>query len=37
LQENPVCNHLRLTKRLGETQLLDVSAADIPAWRWPNR
>ena len=37
LQTDPACNHLRLTKRLGETLLSDVSPADIPAWRWPNR
>jgi predicted ATPase len=37
LRENPVCNQLRLTKHLGETQLLDMAPTDIPAWRWPNR
>ena len=31
------CNHLALSKALGETQLDDSRSLDDPAWRWPGR
>lgn len=37
LEADAQCNSLRLTKDLGETQIVGQGALDAPAWQWPGR
>jgi predicted ATPase len=37
LSREAVCNHLHLTKALGETHWRGAAEAKVPLWRWPNR
>jgi predicted ATPase len=37
LEESGACNSLRLTKDMGETQIVGQSAMEAPPWQWPAR
>lgn len=37
LEETGSCNSLRLTKDLGETQIVGQGVLDTPTWQWPAR
>ncbi len=37
LEEGDQCNSLRLTKDMGETQIVGRSVLETPAWHWPSR
>lgn len=37
LEETGSCNSLRLTKDLGETQIVGQGLIETPAWQWPAR
>ncbi len=37
LEETGACNSLRLTKELGETQIVGQELIDAPSWQWPAR
>ena len=37
LEESGSCNSLRLTKELGETQIVGQGLLDAPPWQWPAR
>lgn len=37
LEESGSCNSLRLTKDLGETQIVGQGLVDAPPWHWPAR
>lgn len=37
LESNDQCNSLRLTKGMGETQIVGQSLIDAPSWYWPSR
>lgn len=37
LESSDQCSSLRLTKSMGETQIVDQSPMDAPSWHWPSR
>lgn len=37
LSQESMCNHIHLTKELGETQCRGLAMSEAPVWRWPGR